>query len=127
MPGQGLEPQVDPRRRAQFFGALGLLRLLRYSSHCARYARPSSNARSITDSTPIRVLGKRPRDRVTFSPSANFTPCGPLADDQVAAGLAVLQLDDGVLAADRIGRTVQQPGGRRSAGDGPVDARCRRR
>ena len=46
---------------------------------------------------------------------------GGVPDDQVATRLAVAQLDDGILPADRVGRAVQEPRGRGAAGQGPVD------
>ena len=60
----------------------------------------------------------RPRDVFT---QGEFHALRALPDDQVAARLAVAQLDHGILAADRVGRAVEQAGRRRSAGQGAVD------
>ena len=67
------------------------------------------------------MLGNRPARAGDVLAQGEFHALRPVADDQVAARLAVAQLDDGVLAADRVGRAVEQPGGRRTAGQRPVD------
>ena len=120
--GQGLEPQVDARAAGRACAAS-----LVFSALLVR--RPTSRDRpvpprrhvSITASTPIRVLGNRPRRPRDVLAQGELHPLRPVADDQVAARLAVSQLDDGILAADRVGRPVEQPGRRRPAGQRPVD------
>ena len=121
-PGQGLEPEVAARRGPAASSSVGLRGLVGLPGGPDRPRPPRRRARW-SASTPIRVLGNRPRSRVTFSPRANLTPCGPSWRIRSRPGLAVAELDDGVLAADRVGRAVQEPGGGRPAGQGPIDRR----
>src|SRR5205814_1494634 len=50
-----------------------------------------------------------------------FDAARAVADDQLAAGLAVLELDDRVLPADAVGTAVEEPAGGDAAGEGAVD------
>ena len=84
--GQGFQPQVDARRRAEP-GCVGRL-VSRPSCIRPRWRDrpgPSSKARSITDSTPMRVLGNRPRGAGDVFAQRELHPLRAVADDQVAA------------------------------------------
>ena len=74
----------------------------------------------------MRVAGYRGRgfwqfDCFGFSPSANLIPSGAPAKRIVVRAAAPAQLHDRVLAADRVGRAVQDVGRRRPARELAVD------
>ena len=69
----------------------------------------------------MRVFGNLPRDARDVLAQGELHSLGGVADDQVAARFAVSQLDHGVLAADRIGRSVQEPSRRCPSRQGTID------
>ena len=83
----------------------------------------------MTYSTPMRVRDTAagpvwPHCRMSFgfSPSANLMPgSAPSNTRSSRARLAPAQLDDRVLAADRVGAAVQDVGGRQAAGEVAID------
>ena len=92
-------------------------------STLARYSRAAVKRLAMKVRTPMRVWGKRvtnlsPQfDCFTFSPSANLMPGGAASKIRSFRAGAVAQLDDAALAADRVGRAVEQVDGGDAAGE----------
>src|SRR5262249_19878438 len=83
----------------------------------------SVKARTSTASTPRRVLGNRPSERLTFSPSANLTPRGASARSSLLAGspyriLMTASLPPRTLALPWRSRAVATPPARAREGGG---------
>ena len=87
---------------------------------------PPGSARGSTRPRPCACAGSEAVglfqfDCFGFSPSANLMPSGAPAKSERVGPAAPAPLDDLVLAADRVGRAVQDVRGRRAAGELAVD------
>ena len=117
--GQGLEPKIPARGRTGLVLVLlpGLLVALPFRKvGLALLERPLDHR---LDAHPR--IGKSTLPAGHVLTQGELYSLGGIADYELTSRLAVAQLDHGVLPPDRVGRAVQQPGGRRTAGQGPID------